>query len=80
MYEQWCFFCHPKGLPVLEVHIYDLIEYLYVLLVSDDYAYKVLYMHASTAHSILQLVEQKGDLMIPIVRQLLKGLFRYNLR
>ena len=53
-------------------------EYLDFLQVSHDYAYMTVCMHASTIWSILQPTEQTRASTTPLVKQLLKGVFRKN--
>ena len=43
-FEQWCSFCHEKGLLVLEVCVNTLVEYLDFLQVTHDYVYTTLCM------------------------------------
>ena len=74
MFEQWCSFCSEKGLPVLKVCVSNLVEYLDLLQVNHDYAYTTL--HANAICSILQHIEQTRASAAPLVKQLLKGVFR----
>ena len=80
MFGQWCSWCHKRGLPVLEICVSNLVEYLDYLQLTHDYAYMTLCMHAMTLcihasaiYSILQPTEQTGTLTAPLVQQLLKG-------
>ena len=57
MFEQWCSFCHKRGLPVLTICVNNWIPWL--LQVIHDYAHTTLCIHASAICSILQPTEQK---------------------
>ena len=72
MFEQWCSFCHKRGLLVLKICVSNLVEYLDYLQVTHDYAYMTLCMHASAIYSILQPIEQTRASRVPWVKQLLK--------
>ena len=53
----------------------DLVMYIIFLHVKHDYSYKILSMHARAIWSMLQPTEHTS---VPIVWQLLKGIFRRN--
>ena len=77
MLEQWCSFCHKRGLAILEICLSDLVEYLdylQVTLIMPTW----LCMHASAISSILQPTGQTRASMAPLVKQLLTGVFRKN--
>ena len=76
MFEQWCSFCNERGSPVLKVCMSKLVEYLDHFQVPHDYAYTTLCIHASAICHILQLTEYMRASTAPLVKQLLKGLFR----
>ena len=76
MFEQWCSFCNERGLPVLKVYVRNLVEYLDHFHVTHDYAYTTLCMHASAICSILQPTEQTRASTAPLVKQLLREVFR----
>ena len=76
MHEEWCSFCHQRGLPVLKVCVSNLVEYLNQLQVNHDYDYITLCMHVSAICSILQPTQQTRASTAPLLRQLLKKMFR----
>ena len=76
MFEQWCPLCHKRGLLVLKICVINLVDYLVDLQVTHDYAYITLCMHASTICRILQPTEQTRASTVPLVKQLLKEVFR----
>ena len=67
-----------RGLPVLEIYMSSLSEYLEFLKVSHDYAYMTLYIHASAIYSSLQPTELTRASMASLVKQLLKGAIGKN--
>ena len=78
MFEQWCSFCHKRRLPVLEVCVSTLLEYLDFLQVTYNYVYMTLCMHSSTICRILQSTEQIRVSVALLAKQVLKGVFRRN--
>ena len=78
MFEQWHSFCLKSGLPVLDICLCKLREYFDLLQVTYVYAYTNLCIHACGIYSILQPTEQIRPLMAPLVKQLLKDVFRKN--
>ena len=78
MFEQWHSFCCERGLPVLEVSVSNLVNYLNFLQITKDYAYRTLFMHPSAICSIFQPTKEMKASTAPLIRQLLKGVFRKN--
>ena len=76
MFEQWYSFCHKRGLPVLKICVSNVVEYLDYLQMTHDYAYMTLCMHASAICNKLQPTEQTRASIVPLVKQLLIGMFR----
>ena len=76
MFEQLCSFCNERGLPVIKVCVRNLVEYLGHLQVTHNNAYTTLCMHASAICSILQPMVQTRVSTAPLVKQLLRGVFR----
>ena len=76
MFEQWCSICHKRMLQVLKICVCNWVEYLDYLQVTHDHAYMTLCMHASSICSILEPKKQIRVSMAPLIKQLLKGVFR----
>ena len=61
-----------------EAHVSDLVRFLNFLLVNHDYGYRILSIHANVICSILEPTEQMSASTAPIIKWLLRGIFRKN--
>ena len=78
MFELWSLFCYQRELPMPEIQVSDLVNYLDFLKVNCDYAQGTLSMHASPICRTLQPMEQMRASTVPTVKRPLKGMFRKN--
>ena len=77
-WNDWCAFCHKEGLPVLQVCVKDLVEFLNHQIMTKNHKSSTLEHAALAICSILKPLAERWASAAPVIKAILMGAFYDN--
>ena len=77
-WNDWCAFCHKEGLPVLQVCVKDLVEFLNHQITTKNHKSSTLEHAASAICLILEPLAERWASVAPVIKAILMGVFYDN--